>query len=163
MKPTVLITGVTGHIGFRTLVLALEAGYHARITSRSMQSLEKIKKASSVQKYLSDIEYFAVPDITDAASYDEAMKGVEYVLHIASPIANIVAKPEGVSFITARLARQCADLSPEILGRGVLQAGEAWDAGSAEGGRRSPNREARRRHFHNRRFRSTGRQRRRRP
>ncbi|KAK5107159.1 hypothetical protein LTR62_001684 [Meristemomyces frigidus] len=85
-KPLVLVTGATGHLGFRSLVLALQAGYRARVVYRSNASLEKVKKAKSMQPFINELEYAHVPDMTKSGAFDEAVKGVEYFLHIASPI-----------------------------------------------------------------------------
>ena len=85
-KPLVLITGATGHLGFRTLVLALEDGYRARIAVRRLEQADKIKQATSIQPHLDSIEFVEVPDITAPDAYVDAIKGVDFVLHIASPI-----------------------------------------------------------------------------
>jgi uncharacterized protein YbjT (DUF2867 family) len=85
-KPLVLITGATGHLGFRALVFALPTGYRARISLRRQEKSEQIKQATSIQPFLEDIEFAIVPDITKDDAFDEAIKGVEFVIHVASPI-----------------------------------------------------------------------------
>jgi nucleoside-diphosphate-sugar epimerase len=85
-KQLVLVTGATGHLGFRTLILTLQAGYRARIALRKLEQAEKLKKTASIQPYLDSIEFVQVPDITAADAYNEAIKGVDLVLHVASPI-----------------------------------------------------------------------------
>lgn len=82
----VLITGATGHIGFRTLVLVLQAGYYARIAVRKLQQSDKIKSAKSVSQYFDQIEFTEVPDITTTAAYDNATEGVKFIVHVASPL-----------------------------------------------------------------------------
>ena len=82
----VLITGATGHIGFRTLVFALQAGYRVRVALRKLEQADKIKTTASIQPFLDSIEFVQVPDITAADAYSEAIKGVDLVLHVASPI-----------------------------------------------------------------------------
>lgn len=89
----VLITGATGHIGFRTLVLLLQHGYRARIAHRRAAQIDKIKAAASIKPFGDAIEFVHVPDITGADAYDTAIKGVDYVMHVASPIPTTV--PEG--------------------------------------------------------------------
>ena len=95
-KPLVLITGATGHIGFRTLCLLLQANYRARVSLRRPEQAQKIKAAESIKPYLKDIEFVHVPDITRDNAFDEAIKDVEYVLHIASPIFDTQNQVEGV-------------------------------------------------------------------
>ena|ERR1700761_4260451 len=85
-KDLVLVTGATGHLGFRTLVFTLEHGFRARIALRRLEQAEKIKSASSIKPFLDSIEFVQVPDIIAPNAYDEAVKGVKYVIHIASPI-----------------------------------------------------------------------------
>ncbi|KAK1242899.1 hypothetical protein MKX08_005711 [Trichoderma sp. CBMAI-0020] len=83
----VLLTGATGFIGLRTLVLLLEAGYKVRVAVRNDTGPKKIKAFKSTAPYESQIEYITVPDITASGAYDDAVKGVKYVVHVASPFA----------------------------------------------------------------------------
>ncbi len=85
-EPLVLITGATGHIGFRTLVFLLQAGYRARVSSRKLAQAESLKRAESIKPYLDNIESIEVPDILASGAFDKAVEGVDYVLHLASPI-----------------------------------------------------------------------------
>ncbi|KXT12715.1 hypothetical protein AC579_5205 [Pseudocercospora musae] len=57
-KPLVLTTGATGHLGFRTSILAPQAGYQARVAIH----------------------------ITASSASDAAIKGVKYASPVASPI-----------------------------------------------------------------------------
>ena len=81
----VLITGATGFIGFRTLIETLKAGYHVRAAIRSESGIQKIKAAQSTQQYLSQLQFVIVPDILKEDAYYEAVKDVDYVIHLASP------------------------------------------------------------------------------
>lgn len=81
-----MITGVTGHIGFRVLVVSLQQGYKVRATTRRPEQADKLKKTASLQPYLDSIEFVQVADITAANAYNEAIKGVAAVIHVASPI-----------------------------------------------------------------------------
>ena len=84
-KQIVLITGATGLLGFRTLVLLLQAGYRVRITYRRPHQVDQIRTAKSVQPYLDDIDFANVADFSADGAFDEATEGVAYVLHVASP------------------------------------------------------------------------------
>lgn len=92
-KELVLITGATGHLGFRTLVLLLQHGYRARIAHRRAAQVDKIQAAASIRPFGDAVEFVLVPDITAADAYDGAIRGVDYVVHVASPILSTV--PEG--------------------------------------------------------------------
>jgi hypothetical protein len=50
---------------------------------RRSSAIETIKFGPSVQPYLDLIEYVAVPDNAIEAAYDDAVAGVDYVVHIA--------------------------------------------------------------------------------
>ncbi|KAL9112196.1 MAG: hypothetical protein Q9227_003573 [Pyrenula ochraceoflavens] len=84
----ILISGVSGHIGYRTLVEALSAGYQVRAQVRGESSLQKVKTAPSIQPYLSHLSFITVPDIEAEGAWDEAVKGAKYIIHVASPIAS---------------------------------------------------------------------------
>ena len=85
-KEVVLVTGATGHLGFRTLVFTLQHGFKARVTLRKLEQAEKLKATASLKPYLDDVEFVHVPDITAQGAYDESIKDVDYVIHVASPI-----------------------------------------------------------------------------
>jgi hypothetical protein len=87
---TTLITGATGHLGFKVLVLALEAGYNARVAVRSQSGIENILKTPSIKRLNSgsNIEFIIVPDILVPGAYDEAVKNVDFIIHCASPITS---------------------------------------------------------------------------
>lgn len=85
----VLITGATGHIGFRTLLDLLSAGYRARIAVRSEAKKGDIlnnKKFKELKAPSSSYEFVIVPDLIAKGAYNEAVKGVDFIIHLASPI-----------------------------------------------------------------------------
>jgi nucleoside-diphosphate-sugar epimerase len=85
-KPLVFITGASGHIGFATLALVLKKGYRVRIASRRLATAQKLKDLPSVKPYADSLSVVEVADFTTEDAFDQALKDVEYVLHIASPI-----------------------------------------------------------------------------
>ena len=89
----VLLTGATGFIGYRTLIETLKAGYRVRAAVRTEDGIQKIKAAFSSQPYLDKLEFALVPDILREDAYHEAVKGVEYVIHLASPTTNQTNPP----------------------------------------------------------------------
>jgi nucleoside-diphosphate-sugar epimerase len=84
------ITGANGHLGFRALVSALEAGYQVRAVVRRPAAAEQIKAAKSTQPYLSNIEIVFVQDLLQEGAFDDVVVGMDYVLHLASPISRPV-------------------------------------------------------------------------
>ncbi|OQE42344.1 hypothetical protein PENCOP_c004G00449 [Penicillium coprophilum] len=78
----IFITGATGFIGSATAVEALKAGYRLRICLRKPS--EQLKTLLS--KYSDRLEFVIVPDLTDETAFDNKLNGVDYVLHLASPL-----------------------------------------------------------------------------
>ncbi len=84
-----LITGASGHMGYRAVINALEAGYNVRAAVRSHAKAETILTAASTKALAPGkrLQIVFVPDIIADGAYDEAVRDVGYILHIASPIA----------------------------------------------------------------------------
>jgi nucleoside-diphosphate-sugar epimerase len=85
------ITGANGHLGFRALVSALSAGYAVRAIVRREAAAEQIKAAKSIQPYLHQIQIMIIQDLLKERAFDEAVVGMDYVLHIASPVSRPVS------------------------------------------------------------------------
>jgi len=94
----VLITGATGHLGFRVLRSALEAGYHVRAAVRSDQKATTLKSNNVLKNTpgFSNLSFVVVPDFLAPGAFDEAAKNVKYIIHVASPI--VTKLPEGDDF-----------------------------------------------------------------
>jgi nucleoside-diphosphate-sugar epimerase len=84
----VLITGVTGHIGFRTLIQALEAGYWVRAAVRSHSKAQTILSNPKIQALNAGLRltFTIVPNLACLSAYDEAVEGCRFIIHIASPL-----------------------------------------------------------------------------
>jgi len=82
----VLISGISGFLGFRVLVTALEHGYRVRGAVRKEAQIADIKAVPLLKPYLDKLEIVVVPDILADGAFDAAAKDVDYILHIASPL-----------------------------------------------------------------------------
>ncbi|KAJ0418746.1 hypothetical protein BJY00DRAFT_314660 [Aspergillus carlsbadensis] len=82
---TVLITGATGFIGAQVALRTLEAGHTVRFVVRREAQTAKLRALFST--YADKISFVVIPDITVSGGFDEAVQGVEYVIHVASPLA----------------------------------------------------------------------------
>lgn len=91
----VLITGATGHLGFRVLLEALKAGYHVRAAVRNEQKAAILRSNAVLQASpgVSNLSYTIVPDFLHPNAFDEAAKDTEYIIHVASPL--LTKAPEG--------------------------------------------------------------------
>lgn len=84
----VLITGATGHLGFRTLRAALEHGYHVRAAVRSEQEATNLRSNPVLQntRGYSNLNFTIVPDFLVPKAFDEAARDVNSIVHVASPL-----------------------------------------------------------------------------
>ncbi|CAH0054011.1 unnamed protein product [Clonostachys solani] len=89
-KPLVLLTGGTGFVGHAVLVDLLKSGYRVRLAARSVGKMNhtltipSIKAAVAADKEV--ISFILVPDMSSPGAYDDAVQGVTYIIHVASPL-----------------------------------------------------------------------------
>lgn len=83
---TVLVTGGNGFVGGWCVVELLEQGYAVRATVRSTAKAENVRTATA--KGGADVANLsiAIADLTKDDGWEEAMRGCDYVLHVASPL-----------------------------------------------------------------------------
>ncbi len=82
----VLVTGGTGFLAGWTIRKLLEKGYSVRTIVRSMKKSEKVVNMLQYENVDTSALSFAVADLTKADGWAEVMKGIDYVLHVASPL-----------------------------------------------------------------------------
>ncbi|KAH7020683.1 NAD dependent epimerase/dehydratase [Macrophomina phaseolina] len=80
----ILITGGTGFIGGHVVQQTLEAGYRARLVVRREESIGNFKKVFS--KHFSQLDFVVIRDFTKDGAFSDALVGVDYIFHLASPI-----------------------------------------------------------------------------
>jgi len=98
MEKWVLVTGGTGFVGIHAILQLLQKGYNVKTTLRSMGRREEVLdmlRNGGVADVVGprgggvgagDRVRFVEADLTKDAGWDEAARGVEYVLHVASPL-----------------------------------------------------------------------------
>ncbi|UJR13001.1 hypothetical protein I4U23_000027 [Adineta vaga] len=92
MSKTILVTGANSFIAGWIIKYLLEKGYHIRGTVRSETKAQQV--LDSIQKdYQNRISFVYINDIS-TDSFDEAVQGVDGVMHIASPINFKLVNPE---------------------------------------------------------------------
>jgi nucleoside-diphosphate-sugar epimerase len=84
-KWTVFITGATGFIGAHVASSALKIGYHVKLSIWREAQIESLRKA--LDAFANKLEFVVVPDYTAANAFDDVLKGSDYVIHVASPLA----------------------------------------------------------------------------
>lgn len=102
MSERVLVTGGTGYVAGWCIAELLQRGYDVRTALRTPAAQQRI--TDSVRAVSTDAEppEFAIADLTSDDGWDEATKGVDYVLHVASPIGASMPKDVDAAVATAR-------------------------------------------------------------
>lgn len=84
-RTTVFITGATGFIGAHVALETLKAGHNVKLSVRREGQIESLRRALGA--FADKLEFVVVPDYTAANAFDDALKGTDYVIHVASPLA----------------------------------------------------------------------------
>lgn len=81
------ITGVSGFIGFKTLILALQAGFRVRAVIRRAEQAKKLQLHAKIAPFIANIDWCIIPDLTDGNLLTSNLTGITGILHLASPLA----------------------------------------------------------------------------
>ncbi|UTW56083.1 NAD-dependent epimerase/dehydratase family protein [Kordiimonas sp. SCSIO 12610] len=101
-KPTILITGVSGFIAKHTALYALNAGYSVRGTVRDLSKADMVK--AIIARHGGDVSRleFVEADLLSDDGWREAMDGVDYMVHTASPFPKLQPKDREALVPSAR-------------------------------------------------------------
>lgn len=88
----ILVTGVSGYIAAHTAEKLLDEGYPVRGTVRSKEKGEFMANVLKGKK--AKFDYVIVKDIGEDDAFDEAVKGVDGIAHMASPFHFNADEPE---------------------------------------------------------------------
>ncbi|PPQ89828.1 hypothetical protein CVT25_007529 [Psilocybe cyanescens] len=83
-NPLVLVSGANGYIATWVVQALLEQGYAVRGTVRSEEKGKHLSEYFDSTPYSSRFEWIVVNDIAKHGAFDEAVKGVDAIEHIAS-------------------------------------------------------------------------------
>lgn len=92
---TILVTGVTGFIASHVALHCLEQGYRVRGTTRDESKAKWLYDLFDPKFGKGKFETFVVPDMVQDGAFDEAVKGVSGIIHLAS-IMTFSDKPDEV-------------------------------------------------------------------
>ncbi|KII83927.1 hypothetical protein PLICRDRAFT_118805 [Plicaturopsis crispa FD-325 SS-3] len=84
---TVLVTGFTGYIGAHVTDQLLGAGYTVRGTTRSAAKATYLKDKFTREYGAGRLDVVEIPDISADGAFNEAIKGVSGVAHIAADVS----------------------------------------------------------------------------
>lgn len=91
-NPLILITGASGFIGSHTVDNFLRHGYRVRLTGRNESTCQRLRATHAARA--AQVETTIVPDITTSGAFDEAVRGVDGVVHMASPFTYKISDNE---------------------------------------------------------------------
>jgi len=98
---TILVTGASGFIALHCIEQLLDAGHQVRGTVRSLSRKSEIEEAlTAAGRDVSALSLYEA-DLAKKDGWDEAVKGCDYVLHIASPFILGVPKHEDELIVPA--------------------------------------------------------------
>ncbi|MFI5896264.1 NAD-dependent epimerase/dehydratase family protein [Actinoplanes sp. NPDC051513] len=83
----VLVTGGTGYVAGWVIVELLRRGYDVRATVRSLDKSDAVRTAVATGIDPAERLTFAAADLTGDEGWDEAVAGVDHVVHVASPLS----------------------------------------------------------------------------
>jgi hypothetical protein len=69
----------------------LEAGYKVRAVVRREAAANQIRSASSILLHLSSLEIVLIEDLLKDGVFDDAVVGMDAVIHVASPLTKKVS------------------------------------------------------------------------
>lgn len=102
-KETVLVTGGSGFIASYCMIALLNNGYKVKATLRSLKKSDLVKQMLK-EGGISSFENlsFAEADLQDESSWEKAVEGCQYVIHVASPTPHTDAVTEDDFVIPAK-------------------------------------------------------------
>src|SRR4051812_44697504 len=100
---TVLVTGGSGFVGSHLLLQLLALGHQVRTSLRSLKreaELRALLKQGGAEP--GDRLSCVIANLEQDAGWAEAVRGCEYVLHVASPFPQHLPKDEAELIVPAR-------------------------------------------------------------
>jgi dihydroflavonol-4-reductase len=99
---TVLVTGGSGYIAGFVIAQLLGEGYNVRATVRALGREPQVRDMlAKIAPDMSKLSFYAA-DLTSDVGWADAMAGVDYVQHIASPISATLPKNDDELVVPAR-------------------------------------------------------------
>lgn len=101
-KPRALVTGASGFLATKIILILLDRGYQVVGALRSSEKAEAWRQLYPQHSGKDQIEFSIVPDMQQDGAYDDAVQGVDVVFHTASPFFFTFKDNEKEMLIPAR-------------------------------------------------------------
>ncbi len=82
----VFVSGGSGYIAMYCIKILIEKGYNVLTSVRDESQKELVKKSFKTHNIAQENLTFTILDLLKDDGWDEALKGCDYVLHVASPV-----------------------------------------------------------------------------
>ena len=92
----VLVSGASGYLASHVVYLLLEKGYKVRGTVRSLSDTKKINHLATIHPSAQQNLELVETDLLKPSSWDTAMTGIDFVLHVASPLPSGMVSDENL-------------------------------------------------------------------
>jgi len=99
-KP-ILVTGASGFVALHTIIQLLQQGYNVRATLRTLSREAEVREIIAKHVQANDRLEILPGNLEQDSGWSEAMRGVESVLHIASPFPLLDPKNENELIVPA--------------------------------------------------------------
>jgi nucleoside-diphosphate-sugar epimerase len=102
METTVLVTGASGFIAQHCILELLRSGYRVRGTLRSLSTAARVRETLSRHASIDGRLELVEADLLCDDGWDDAVRGCQYVLHVASPFPPGLPAHEDELIVPAR-------------------------------------------------------------
>lgn len=129
----VLVTGATGFVASYLILALIEKGYTVRGTARSTEKAERLNAILSAHSGQPINVELVRADLNSDAGWDDAMEGVDFVQHVASPFpatepesAEELIRPARDGALRVLKAAKAAGVKRVILTSSVAAVDVGW-------------------------------------
>lgn len=153
----VLITGANGFVGSHIADQLLAAGYNVRGTSRSLEKSQWLYDLFDKKYGRGRFEAVVVPDMVADGAFDDAVKGVRGIVHLASNLSlsdkveevvppavkgtlevlRSAAKEPGVRSLVYTSSSSACLLPADAIGKKIVVTEDTWNESAIEEARKT--------------------------